>query len=88
VHHPRIKSSDPFIFDHYALIAHTLSEYDDMLEWADDTGRDLAKPETKKDFKQLVEDDTDLRKVLSEKVFQDLLAGLSISQAINNAMPR
>jgi hypothetical protein len=73
---------------HYALIAQNLSEYDDMLEWADDSSRDLAEPETIKEFKQMVEDDTDLRKLLSEKIFQNLLAGLAISQAINKAMPR
>ena len=72
---------------HYALIAQNMTEYDDVLEWADDTSRDLAKPETLKEFKQMVEDETDLRKILTEKVFQELLAGLAISQAINNAMP-
>lgn len=73
---------------HYALIAQNLIEYDDMLEWADDTKRDVAKPEVIKEFKQMVEDETDLRKILTEKMFQELLAGLAISQAINNAMPR
>jgi hypothetical protein len=73
---------------HYALIVQSLNEYEDVLEWADDTNRDLNKPETVKEFKQMVEDETSLRLILSETIFQNLLSGLAISQAINNAMPR
>jgi len=73
---------------HYVLIAQNISEYDDMFEWADDTNRDLTEAETIQEFKQMVEDEINLRLLLSEETFQNLLSGLAINQATNNAVPR
>lgn len=52
---------------HYALIVQSLNEYDDILEWAKDRDRDLNEPDTLKDYRQMVEDETDLKRVLAEK---------------------
>ncbi len=73
---------------HYALRAQEISQYDDILEWSDENGHDLNDPNTLPDFKQLVQDKTDLRLLLSEPVYQNMMAGLEISQAIACARPR
>ena len=73
---------------HYTLIAQNINEYDDILDWAKDVDRDPGESAALKDFKQMVEDERDLRLLLSEPVFTNLMAGLAISQAIQNAMPR
>lgn len=70
---------------HYALRTQEVSQYDDVLEWADDNDRDLNDMKTIPDFKQLVQDKTDLRLMLSEPVYQTMMAALEISQAIGNA---
>ncbi len=73
---------------HYALVAQEVSQYDDILEWAKDTGRDLNDPSTIPYFNQMVADKTDLRLLLSERVYVDMMAALEINQAIANARPR
>jgi len=70
---------------HYALRAQDISQYDDVLEWSDENKRDLNDPKTISEFKQLVQDKTDLALLLGEPIYQGLLSGLEISQAINNA---
>jgi len=70
---------------HFALSAQEVSEYDDVLEWADDTGRDLNDNQTLPLFRQLVDNKRDFRLLLSEPVYQKLMAGLEISQAIGGA---
>jgi hypothetical protein len=70
---------------YYALRAQDVSQYDDILGWSDDNERDLNDPQTIPDFKQLVQDKTDLGLLLGEPAYQALLSGLEISQAIHNA---
>ena len=72
---------------HYALRAQEISQYNDVLEWSDENERDLSDPKTIPDFKQLVQDKTDLRLLLSEPVYQKMMAGLEIHQAISCARP-
>ena len=71
---------------YYALRAQELSYYDDITEWADDLEYDLNDPKTIPDFKQLVADKTDLRRLLGEKNYQGMMAALEISQAMSSAM--
>ncbi len=73
---------------HYALRAQEVSQYNDVLEWSEDNGRNLNDPQTIPEFTQLVQDKTDLRLLLSEPVYQKMMAGLEIHQAISCAMPR
>lgn len=70
---------------YYALRAQEVSQTDDVLEWARETERDLNHPKTLANYGQLVQDKTDLRLLLSEPVYQKMMAGLEISQAIGNA---
>ncbi len=72
---------------YYALRAQDISQYDDILEWSDENERDLNDPKTIPDFKQLVQDKTDLRLLLSEPAYQKMMAGLEIHQAISCARP-
>ena len=75
------------VFYHYALRAQEVSQYDDVLEWSDENERDLNDPKTIPDFQQLVQDKTDLRLLLSEPVYQKMMTGLEIHQAISCARP-
>ena len=70
---------------HYALRAQEVSQFDDILEWSDENKRDLNDPKTIPEFKQLVQDKTDLGLLLGEPIYQALLSGLEISQAIHDA---
>lgn len=70
---------------YYALRAQEIRQYDDALGWSDDNKRDLNDPKTIPEFKQLVQDKTDLGLLLGEPIYQTLLTGLEISQAIHNA---
>ncbi|HEC00469.1 MAG TPA: hypothetical protein ENI91_02125 [Sphingomonadales bacterium] len=70
---------------HYALVAQEVSQYDDVLEWADDTGHKLSDSKTLPKFRQMVDDKRDLRLLLSESIYQDMMGALEISQAICNA---
>lgn len=70
---------------HYALRAQEVSQYDDVLAWSDENERNLNDPKTIPEFKQLVQDKTDLGLLLGEPIYQGLLSGLEISQAIHNA---
>ncbi len=72
---------------HFALSAQEVSQYDDVLEWATEEGRDLNDIETLPMFRQLVDNKRDFRLLLSEPVYQNLMAALEISQAIGNARP-
>jgi len=72
---------------HYALVAQEVSQYDDVLEWADDTGHKLSDSETLPKFRQMGDDKRDLRLLLSESIYQDMMGALEISQAICNAKP-
>lgn len=72
---------------HFALSAQEVSQYDDVLEWAREEGRDLNDIETLPMFRQLVDNKRDFRLLLSEPVYQNLMAALEISQAIGNARP-
>jgi len=71
---------------YYAVRAQEISSYDDLLEWADELEHDLNDPKTMPNFKQLVSDKTDLRLLLGEQNYQEMLTALEISQAITNAM--
>jgi len=73
---------------HFALAAQNLDQYDDILDWAKGNDMDLNDPKTIPRFTQLVDDKRDLRLLLSEPVFQKMMTGLEISQAIANAVPR
>jgi len=70
---------------HHALRAQGVSQYDDILDWSDDNKRDLNDAKTIPEFKQLVQDKTDLSLLLGEPIYQSLMTGLAISQAIHNA---
>ncbi len=70
---------------YYATRAQEVSQYDDVLGWSDENERDLNDPKTIPEFKQLVQDKTDLGLLLGEPTYQALLSGLEISQAIHNA---
>jgi hypothetical protein len=70
---------------HYAQRAQQSQSFDDILEWADETGEDLQAPGTIEKYKQLVEDTQAFRLLLGESVFNDLMAALAIDQAISNA---
>jgi len=70
---------------YYATRAQEVSQYDDVLGWSDDNERDLNDSKTIPEFKQLVQDKTDLGLLLGEPTYQALLSGLEISQAIHNA---
>ena len=70
---------------YYATRAQEVSQYDDVLGWSDDNERDLNDSKTIPEFKQLVQDKTDLGLLLGEPTYQVLLSGLDISQAIHNA---
>ncbi|MCF6221147.1 MAG: hypothetical protein L3J65_08555 [Robiginitomaculum sp.] len=70
---------------HYALRAQEVNQYSDILEWSDESNRDLNDPKTIPDYKQLVQDKTDLRLLLGEPAYLSLMAGLEINQAIHNA---
>jgi len=65
----------------------TLSS-DDILDWAKYEDRDPGAADARAEFQQLVDDERELRILLGEENFQNLMAALSISQAINNARPR
>jgi hypothetical protein len=75
------------IIYHFALVAQEVSQYDDVLEWADDTGHKLSDSETLPKFRQMVDDKRDLRLLLSERAYQDMMGALEISQAICHANP-
>ena len=70
---------------HYALRAQDVSQYADVLGWSDEDKRDLNDPKTIPEYKQLAQDKTDLGLLLGEPIYQTLLTGLEISQAIHNA---
>ena len=70
---------------YYATRAQEVSQYDDVLGWSDENKHDLNDPKTIPEFKQLVQDKTDLGLLLGEPTYQALLSGLEISQAIHNA---
>jgi hypothetical protein len=72
---------------HFALVAQEVSQYDDVLEWADDTGHKLNDSATLPKFRQMVDDKRDIRLLLSENIYQDMMGALEISQAICNAKP-
>ena len=76
------------ILYYYAQRAQEISQYDDMLEWADEMEYDLSDPKTIPNYKQLVSDKTDLRLLLGEANYQGMMAGFEISQAMANAAPR
>lgn len=73
---------------YYSERAQQVEEIDDVLEWASGHDRDLNDPKTVPTFKQLVTDQDDLRRLLSDRPYQTLISGLEISQAISNARPR
>lgn len=72
---------------YYAERAQLIDEYDDITEWARDFEKDLSAPGVLDEFQQLVDDRRDVELLLSLKVFNDLQAGLAISQAIGRARP-
>jgi len=72
----------------YAVIAQQAGEYDDIPEWSKDHGYDLNDPATIPKFDQLVDDERDFQLLLGPDVFEDIMTGLAISQAVENARPR
>ena len=76
------------ILYHYAELSQQIDQYDDILDWSKEGDYDLREASTIINFNQLIEDQKDLRILLSEPVYQKLLIGLEISQAIENAYPR
>ncbi len=75
------------IIYHFALVSQEISQYDDVLEWAKEEGHDLNDFKNLSKFKQMVEDKGNLRILLSEETYQNMMAGLEISQACANAHP-
>jgi len=76
------------LIHHFALVAQNLDQYDDILDWSKDNDIDLNDPKTIPRFTKLVDNQRDLRLLLSEPVYQKMMTGLEISQAISNAWPR
>ena len=76
------------ILYHYAVLSQQIDRCDDILDWAKERECNLNEASTIVNFNQLLEDQKDLRILLSEPIYQKLLTGLEISQAIENAYPR
>ena len=76
------------ILYHYLVLAQQIDQCEDILEWAKEREYDLNEASTIVNFNQLLEDQKDLRILLSEPIYQKLITGLEISQAIGNAYPR
>ncbi len=60
---------------------------EDILDWAEEYRYDPADPESRALFQNLVADEDALRLVLSDEVYQHMMAGLEIHQAIHAARP-
>ncbi len=73
---------------YYATEIQLYDDCDDILEWSKDMGLDPGDSETLNRYKQLDKDNRDLRLLLSEETYQDMMAALEISQAIETAKPR
>ncbi len=73
---------------YFAVVAQQADEAEDISDWAEIHGKDLSAPNVVNEFTQLVTDQRDLEIVMGTKAYDGMMAGLVISQAIGNAMPR
>lgn len=73
---------------YFAVRAQEADAAEDISDWAEINGKDLSAPNAVNDFNQLVTDQRDLELLLGRSAYDAMMAGLAISQAIENAMPR
>lgn len=73
---------------YYATEIQLYEDCDDILEWSSDMGLNPADNETRKRYSQLGEDHRELRTLLGEDNYQNMIAALEISQALGSADPR
>lgn len=73
---------------YYATEIQLYEDCDDILEWASDMGLNPGDSETLKRYNQLSEDHRELRMLLGEENYQNMIAALEISQALGSADPR
>ena len=76
-----------FLF-YFAVIAQLADEAEDITDWAEIHGKDLSAPNVVNEFTHLVADQRDLEIVMGTHAYDGMMAGLAVSQAIGNAMPR
>ena len=72
---------------YYATEIQLYEDCDDILEWAADMGVDPGDALTLKRYSQIGIDQRDLSLLLGEENYQNMIAALEISQAIENAEP-
>ena len=73
---------------YYATEIQLYEDCDDILEWSSDMGLNPGDSETLKRYNQLSEDHRELRMLLGEENYQNMIAALEISQALDSADPR
>lgn len=71
-----------------AMEAQHLDECDDITDWATDMKKDLAAPGVLAEFQEAMDERRDFEFLLSYRVFEQLMTGLAIYQAIGGARPR
>tara|TARA_R110002096_G_scaffold416576_3_gene619753 strand:+ start:200893 stop:201285 length:393 start_codon:yes stop_codon:yes gene_type:complete len=73
---------------YYATEIQLYEDCNDILEWASDMGLNPGDSETLKRYDQLGEDHRELRMLLGEENYLNMIAALEISQALDGADPR
>lgn len=72
---------------YYMTRVQLVNDCDDVLAWADESNKKVADPEVLAEYRQLVADLDDLKRVLGLQVFDQMMGGLAIEQAIGAAHP-
>ncbi len=73
---------------HFTLQTQSVDICDDLEDWADEYSYDASNEAIKAKYEQYCRDAKDLRALLGNDAFENLMGGLAISQAIGNARPR
>jgi len=73
---------------YYAETLQSVYLSEDILDWASEYEHDLTDNKTQSTFEGLVKNEADMRILLGDKIYRNMMTGLEIHQAISRARPR